>query len=142
MLSAYLWVTDENDLKSCFSVREKVFIEEQGFKEEFDNIDDIAHHLLFLDDEKPIATLRLFIDENGCWHIGRVCVLKDYRKNNIGTFLIKECIQKAKELGKSKTIVLGAQVSAKNFYEKIGFCEYGDIFYEEGCPHIMMKYSI
>ena len=142
MLSAYLWVTDENDLQNCFSVRKKVFMEEQGFKDEFDDIDNHAHHLLFLDDETPIATSRLFIDENNFWHIGRVCVLKESRKNGIGAFLIKECIEKARELGKSKTVVLGAQVAAKSFYEKVGFKQYGDIFYDEGCPHIMMKYEL
>lgn len=142
MISAYLWVTEKEDLQKCFNIREKVFINEQGFLEEFDDIDNIAHHLLFLDDEKEIATARLFIDENKNWHIGRVCVLKEYRGNGIGAFLIKECILKAKELNQSSTVVLGAQLKAKKFYEKLGFIQYGEIFYEEDCPHIMMKISL
>ncbi len=141
MLGGYLWITTEEEREQCFAVRRAVFMEEQGFQNEFDAIDEEAHHLLFLDDEKPIATARLFFDD-GVWHIGRVCTLKEYRGQGIGKFLIEECLLKAKELRRSKTVVLGAQVQAKGFYEACGFRAYGEEYDDEGCPHIRMRMEL
>lgn len=141
MLSTFLWVNDKSDLEKCFYIRKKVFIEEQGFNNDLDDIDNTAYHLLLLDCDSPVATARLFIDKSNFWRIGRVCVLKNYRKNNIGAFLIKECIKKATKLKGNIPIILSAQVGVQKFYEKLGFYSYGDIFYEDNCPHIMMKYE-
>lgn len=140
MISGYLWTTTQEELQQCFSVRQKVFVEEQGFQNEFDQIDKEAHHLLFLDDETPIGTARLFL-ENGAWHIGRICVLKEYRGQHIGKFLVEECVQKAAELGESKEIWLDAQCRVRSFYESLGFEAKGEEHLDEGCPHIsMVKY--
>ena len=37
------------------------------------------------------------------------------------------------------TLKLHAQCRAKEFYEKLGYVEYGDVENEEGVPHIWMK---
>lgn len=137
MLSGFLWVTKDYEREQCFFIRKKVFMEEQGFCNEFDEIDEIAHHLLFLDDETPVGTARLFLYE-GEWHIGRVAILKEYRGKGIGRFLIEEAVQKATELGQSSVISLGAQVQAKSFYEKLGFDVAGKVYFDEGCPHVRM----
>ena len=50
MIPGFLWVTQPEEMAQCRSVRQCVFIEEQGFSNEFDEIDETAHHLLFLDD--------------------------------------------------------------------------------------------
>ena len=36
-------------------------------------------------------------------------------------------------------ISLHAQLQAKPFYEKLGFVAYGEIDYDEDCPHTWMK---
>lgn len=141
MISGYLWVTQPEELEQCFSVRQAVFVEEQGFQNEFDEIDQTAYHLLFLDDEKPVGTARLFLYQK-CWHIGRVCVLPEYRGRRIGAFLVKECIKKAEELGQSRQISISAQLQAKSFYEKLGFSISGDLHMDEHCPHITMTLPI
>jgi predicted GNAT family N-acyltransferase len=141
MIAGYLWVTQPEELKQCFAVRQSVFVEEQGFQNEFDEIDQIAHHLLFLDNDTPIGTARLFLWQ-GDWHIGRVCVLPEYRGQKIGAFLVKECIEKAKELGQSHTVSISAQVQAESFYEKLGFQKNGNVYLDEHCPHITMTLSI
>ena len=37
-------------------IRKAVFVEEQGFENEFDDIDSYANHLVLFDNDKPIAT--------------------------------------------------------------------------------------
>ena len=34
--------------------------------------------------------------------------------------------------------LLAAQLQARGFYEKQGYAAFGDVFYEEHCPHVWM----
>lgn len=123
-------------------IRTTVFIEEQGFEDEFDEIDGRSIHALLFKDEKAVATARMFTDDGGkSYHIGRVAVLKEYRKYHLGSEVMNEMIKKAKELSAEK-IVLSAQCRVKDFYKKLGFGEVGDVYYDEYCPHILMEMEL
>lgn len=117
-------------------VREAVFIHEQGFANEFDEIDAVATHLVIYADNTPIATGRLYEDESG-YHIGRVAVLKDYRKLHLGGKILQLLEQEARQLHYDK-ISLSAQVRVKEFYEKNGYVSLDDLHYDEYCPHVTM----
>lgn len=69
-------------------IRIEVFVKEEGFKNEFDEIDTISHHIVAFDEGKPIGTCRFF-KENDHYTIGRVAVLKEYRNQHIGNLLIR-----------------------------------------------------
>lgn len=122
----------------AYAVRKQVFMDEQGFSTELDETDKIATHVILYDNEKPIATGRIY-QENDEYHIGRICVLKAYRKNHLASIVM----QTLEEIGfkQTDTIYLSAQLQAKGFYEKLGYLAYGDEYMDEHCPHIMMKKS-
>lgn len=124
----------------CKYIREEVFMKEQTFVDEFDEIDKYALHLIVYIDNLPIATGRVFKSEDS-YYIGRIAVLKQYRKNKIGSYVIKLLEDKAKELG-AKTITLSAQCRVKSFYEKLGYIPIGSTYYEEYCEHIKMIKNI
>lgn len=128
--------------KSAFMIREKVFIEEQGFQNELDEVDDIALHIVMYDDgNEPVATCRVFeSEEKQVFILGRLAVLKKYRGKGIGSNIIREAERLVKEKG-GKSLTLHSQFRAKEFYSKLGFIEYGEIGYDEGCPHIWMRKS-
>ncbi|MDE6442629.1 MAG: GNAT family N-acetyltransferase [Clostridia bacterium] len=121
-------------------IRKKVFTDEQGFTSEFDDKDEIAVHLVaFEESGAPIATCRIFKDcENDFYVVGRLAVIKEYRGKNIGSHLLNEAEKYVKEKG-GKCIVLHAQQRVTEFYKKSGFTEFGDVDYEDYCPHIHMK---
>ena len=53
-----------NNFPNCAkAIREAVFINEQEFQQEFDEIDNTATHFVLFDDKIPIATCRVFILE-------------------------------------------------------------------------------
>ena len=123
-------------------IRQAVFVDEQGFKEEFDNIDNIAVHIVIFDDSKPVATCRFFKDkELGTYTIGRIAVIRTQRGQNLGSELLIKAEQLIKEAGGSK-ICLHSQQRAKKFYEKQGYEAFGKEDYDEGCPHIWMRKEI
>lgn len=120
-------------------IRQEVFINEQGFEEEFDEIDEIAYHVVLIDEELPVATGRLFPHaEEGSFVLGRIAVLKSYRGKELGALVVSALCEKAKELG-GKTAVLSAQTRARGFYEKLFFTAVGEEYMDEHCPHIQMK---
>ena len=124
---------------SCKEIRETVFIKEQGFEYEFDDFDRISIHFLLYSNNEPVATCRLFFDEKlVSYHIGRLAVMKNYRNLGLGSTLLLEVEKYLYEMN-AKSVILGAQVTASEFYEKNGYEKYGDIYLDEGVEHIYMK---
>ena len=124
------------------NIRIEVFMKEQGFENEFDDIDDISFHIVVFDGERPIGTCRFF-KENNHYTIGRVAVLKKYRNLHIGNSLLESAENEIKKLN-GDLIVVHAQVRIRPFYEKQGYIQFGQIDDDEGVPHVWMKkrYSI
>lgn len=121
-------------------IRKQVFVDEQGFENEFDDIDKVASHIvMYNENEKPIATCRVFQSlEKNKFIFGRLAVIESYRGMNIGTKMIREAEKFVKEKG-GISISLHAQCRVKNFYGKLGYTEFGEIEDDEGCPHIWMS---
>lgn len=121
-------------------IRETVFIEEQKFKIEFDDTDDIATHIVMYLDNHPVGCCRLYKQENE-YHIGRIAVLKPYRGKGYGEKILLNAERVAKEKG-ADSISLSAQVRASGFYEKLSYKKHGEIYFDEYCEHIAMKKDI
>ena len=122
------------------TIRVEVFMDEQGFKSEFDELDEPGKsvHLLFFEKGEAVAVCRMYpATEPGEWSIGRVAVRKSYRGGGRGREIMlaaeKECIARG-----AKKLSLSAQVQAQGFYESCGYTAEGDTYLDEHCPHIHM----
>ena len=118
------------------SIREEVFVREQGFCEEFDERDKKSGHVVLFYRQNPAGTCRFFADGSG-WHIGRVALLQRYRGLHAGGRLMRFAEEQVRAAGGTH-ISLDAQVRAAGFYERCGYVPAGEVFDEEGCPHIKM----
>jgi predicted GNAT family N-acyltransferase len=127
----------------CFKIREEVFCVEQNIPTDLerDDTDLTAVHYLLNYNNKFVATARLYFDDEKLAHIGRVAVLKEYRGKNLGKQIMQEIIDNTKTdyAHKCKSITLGAQIYAKQFYQKLGFETYGEEYMDAGIPHINME---
>lgn len=128
-------------LHDARKIREIVFVKEQGFVVEFDDIDESATHVLLTINGNPAATGRVFPKEDGVYILGRIAVLPQYRGRDLGRILVGKLEEVAK-LNNARTAVLSAQVRVKEFYEKMGYITIGDSYLDEGCPHITMQKSL
>ena len=107
-------------------IRTNVFINEQGFKNEFDEIDETATHLVLFDEGKPIAVSRIYKGENTrSWHIGRIAVEKEYRGKGFGKIVMLTSEHEIQRMGANE-ITVSAQVSAKKFYKSLGYSQKGE----------------
>ena len=119
------------------NIRTAVFMQEQGFQNEFDETDKTCTHLVLYDRNKPIATCRYFSDGTN-YHIGRVAVIKEYRGKNLDNKMMQLAEDEIKKDG-GKSIELYAQVRVKNFYQKLGYSPVGNVYFDEYCEHITMR---
>ena len=124
-----------NLVEEARNIRYEVFIEEQGFNVEIDEIDDIATHCVLYENNKAIGVCRFFNNDHPQYfHLGRFAIKKKYRKNNNGKKLLLAVIDKIKSLN-GKEIHISAQFDAIGFYKKCGFIITSEIYYEQHCPH-------
>lgn len=119
-------------------IRTVVFVEEQKFEYEFDDIDNNCIFLVAYDMDKPIAMCRYFPIDKDTYAIGRIAVMKDYRGKGLGGMIVEEAERHVKEAG-AIFATLSAQVRVKEFYERLGYAPEGETYYEEYCEHIKMK---
>lgn len=125
--------------KEAIFVRETVFVNEQGFNEEFDDMDNISTHIVMFDGSEPVAVCRVYFDDAvNTFVFGRLAVVSRCRGRGLGAQILNYAEKSVKEMG-GQAIILHAQVRAKHFYEKQGYSSYGEIDLDEDCPHIWMK---
>ena len=139
------WVKTQQDFEDAALIRDEVFVKEQGFENELDDIDQIACHVILYNEQGiPVATGRTFPaheQKDGIYKIGRVCVRKWARSTGAGRAVMQALEEKIRSLGGNQA-QLGAQIRAKEFYRHLGYEEFGEPFLDEGCPHIMMKKNL
>lgn len=131
------WHDGEPMLKS---VRETVFIREQGISPEleWDELDQSCRHALVLSEHaEAIGCGRMQPDG----HIGRIAVLPKWRKQKVGTAIMEALLDYAKT-HRYPAVDVDAQTYAVPFYHRFGFVEEGEVFQDAGLPHIKMRLKL
>ncbi len=125
------------ELYEILKARAKVFMFEQKiWYLDMDNVDYDALHLFLWENGEVKAYLRAFYGEDeSAIRIGRV--LSVVHNQGLGTSLMKKAIEHFKAQG-IKEIRLNSQMTAVNFYKRLGFSTVGEEFIEAGIPHIKM----
>lgn len=120
-------------------IRQEVFVDEQGFQNEIDDIDKTAWHVLLYAGQQPIACCRLFPSaRENTYVLGRLAVRKQYRGQDYGKRIMQEAEKWLAAHG-IQTLELSAQVRVKAFYEALGYVASGPEYLDEFCPHIHME---
>lgn len=128
---------------AAFYLRYQVFVLEQGIPPslEFDELDtQQPDFFVVFNQDCPIATIRYQADvKRPDWiRPDRFCVAKDYRRQGLGRQLLLDYEEKAQKVGFLGS-VLSAEVSARFFYETLGYHISGEPFYEDGILCITME---
>ena len=136
-------ITRTDDFDTCLAIRTAVFVHEQGVPADIENdeYDAGATHLLALRDGKAVGTARI-VQKGDIGKIGRVCVLREERGTGLGAALINAALDDMRNSDGFSIAILGAQIVAIPFYEKLGFTAYGDDFEDAGIAHRMMERTL
>jgi predicted GNAT family N-acyltransferase len=121
----------------AFAIRRRVFVEEEGVDPALEyNKEEESHHYLLLQDGKAVATARWRETEKGI-KLERFAVLPELRNHGLGEIILKEVLKDVMKPG--KVVYLHSQLRAVTFYERNGFVKQGEIFYEAGMGHFLMR---
>ncbi len=127
--------------EDAFAVRRRVFMDEQGYTDEFDAVDEACVHVTLYADGELAGCTRVFLDADDptLGYVGRVATLKEFRGRGLGAELMRASEEVARSLG-ARTLRLHSQLHAAGFYEKCGYARCSDVDYEdEGQPHLWME---
>jgi len=129
-------ITATEDLKKAFTIRDEVFVKEQGCPADLEHEhDDTATHFLAMSDDTPAGAARWRRTADG-YKLERFAVLPQYRGKGIATAMIKAVL--ADLPADAAYIYLNAQVDAVPLYEQNGFIKEGGQFEEAGIRHYKM----
>jgi len=129
------------ELYGILQLRSEVFVVEQNcVYQDLDGKDPKALHVIGYNNKKVVAYTRVFKPNDYFKEasIGRVVVSKDQRKHKYGNEIMKASIKAIEEQFNKTKIVLSAQTYLKRFYNSLNFKEIGDVYLEDGIPHIKM----
>jgi len=123
----------------AFAVRIAVFVDEQHIprEEELDDLDATAVHCVAYLDGTPVGAGRLVVAPEGHGKIGRMAVLKSHRGAGLGAAVLAALEREGSARG-LREFRLSAQLSARGFYDRLGYTADGDPYDEVGIPHIAM----
>ena len=121
-------------------LRFAIFVGEQNVPAgiELDDMDAKCMHAIAFDEAgKPIGTGRLLPEGR----IGRMAVVKEWRRRGVGAELLEALITEAQRRGHAE-VHLSAQLQAAEFYRSHGFVAEGKVYEEAGILHQMMRRSL
>ena len=125
------FLTSMDDISEILDLRRRVFVDELGFPpgNEPDEFDRMAVYALAFDEnDRPAGTGRLYIDQNGHFRVGRVCVLPDARGYGLGDLILRMLLFRARELN-AASVYVDVDPAAEE-----SFARYGFRTYESGAP--------
>ncbi|MDN6639912.1 MAG: GNAT family N-acetyltransferase [Tetragenococcus sp.] len=129
---------------AAFYLRYQVFVLEQQIDPhlEFDELPDTTvNYFITLHQRKPVATIRYEAYESQTICPDRFCVAKKFRKQGIGSALLKAFEKKAQKQG-YKYSLLSAEKTVIPFYQKNGYTTISKEFLEDGVFCVQMKKSL
>jgi len=130
-----------HELYAVLQLRNAVFVVEQNCPYNDCDYKDLgAWHLMGVENEKLLAYARLIPAgiSYGESSIGRVVSSPEARGKGLGKELMRESIQRTKQLFHTESIRIGAQLYLQHFYSRFGFIRDSDVYLEDNIPHIEM----
>jgi ElaA protein len=128
-------------LYAILQLRSEVFvIEQQCLYQDMDGSDHEAMHLVGLYDGRLMAYARCF--PAGVKYteasIGRVITRSELRGTGAGHALMREALARMQAVWGAQAVRISAQAHLEDFYAQHGFAAQGDVYDEDGIPHVAM----
>ena len=131
----------KEELYEVLSFRQSIFVVEQkSWYQDADGLDNISLHLLLKENTFLVGYLRLIPPgkKYDTPSIGRIAIKENLRGNTIGSELVKRGIKKSSETYLTDSVTISAQNYLTKFYQNHGFTIQGEVYDEDGIPHVKM----
>ena len=115
-------VTTDDDMALVWSIRQEVFVQEQGISadEDRDGSDEGAAFLLLFDGDRAVATGRLVPEGPDAGVLGRIGVVADHRDRGLGRLVVRGLEEMAERRGLTE-LTLHPHDYLESFYAGLGY---------------------
>ncbi len=131
----------KEELYEILSFRQSIFVVEQkSWYQDADGLDNISLHLLLKEESSLVGYLRLIPpgEKYETPSIGRVAIKETLRGNSIGSELVNRGVKKSSDIYLTDSVTISAQNYLTKFYQNHGFIIQGEVYDEDGIPHVKM----
>lgn len=128
-------------LYKILQIRTDVFVVEQNCPyPELDgrDLEPDSEQLWVTVDDEIAGTIRILRDSDAL-RIGRVVVAAKHRGTGVARELFTYALERCANINPASKLVLDAQAPLQDWYGSFGFEPVGEIFMEDGIPHITME---
>jgi ElaA protein len=133
-------------LYDVLRLRSEVFVVEQKCAfQDIDRLDIDAFHLLGYNEAGELVAYARLFDAGKCYaeaSIGRVIVALPFRQYGLGRELMRQALAHSDALFGAKPNKIGAQQHLEKFYNEFGYLQSGEMYLEDGIPHIPMRRNL
>lgn len=132
-----------NELYQILQLRQEVFIVEQDCPYlDADDKDQKSSHQCAYDSTGDLIAYTRLVPKGVSYEkyisIGRVLTAQKARGKGLGRPLMHHSIENARKLFGESPIKISAQNHLRKYYNSLGFISVGDVYDEDGIPHIAM----
>jgi ElaA protein len=130
-----------HNLYDALALRCRVFVLEQGAFLDPDGADQLSWHLLGRDAQGQLQCYLRVVDPGIKYaepSIGRVITSLEARRTGLGRVLMAEGVRRCVAQWPGRGILIGAQGRLAPFYGGFGFKPFGEVYAEDGIPHLEM----
>ena len=135
------FASSEKDKDAGYALRRAVFEVEQGVPRPLDRDphDFNADHVVAFDDAGTcVGTGRIVrLDSRTC-QVGRQVTAASVRGLGVGAKVL-DTLERMASLRGLAELIVHAQLPAEPFYAHRGYAKEGDVFLEQGVPHVLMR---
>jgi len=135
------FASSDQDRDAGYALRRAVFEVEQGVPRPLDRdaLDFNADHVVAFDPSGAcVGTGRIVRIDNRTCQVGRQVTAASVRGMGVGAQVLDYLERMARLRGLAEMIV-HAQIPAEPFYARRGFVREGQVFQEQGVPHVLMR---
>ncbi|MEM8562634.1 MAG: GNAT family N-acetyltransferase [Pseudomonadota bacterium] len=131
------------ELYALLRLRQEVFVlEQECLYQDLDNRDQSAVHLFCWEKNELMAYQRA-LAPGACFAdsaLGRIVVSVKARGHQVGKALVQRGVQHNLTRWPEHDVRINGQARLEHFYRSLGFAVEGDLFDEDGIPHLHMVY--
>ncbi len=135
------FASTSEDRDAAFALRRAVFEQEQKIPRPLDRDaqDSSADHVVaFASDGTCVGTGRIVRMDSRTCRLGRQATAASHRGRGVGAAVLEHLERMARLRGVAE-LTVHAQLPAERFYANRGFAREGEVFLEEGVPHVLMR---